>query len=209
MARTKSDLVADFRRSQIHVARATFARHGLAGATVDQVARTAGLAKGTISTWGLPVEGRNPLAGAGRGFDATAGRDFAGDRGGRHARRPSAAIPDPVGRLLRSPSRLLRVLPLRDDAGHAAARQAADVGDLCRPEQSLAGGAEGDRARGNIGGAKRTPPRSPSCVWPREWRCNACADGRTRRSKSSISRPGGCRRDWPSNEADHCVPRMP
>lgn len=46
---TKSDVVTDFRRSQIlDAARETFARQGMTGTTVDGVARRAGVAKGTV-----------------------------------------------------------------------------------------------------------------------------------------------------------------
>ena len=46
---TKSDVVADFRRSQIlAAAERSFARHGLQATTVDQIARAAKLAKGTV-----------------------------------------------------------------------------------------------------------------------------------------------------------------
>ena len=50
MARlTKTHIVTDFRRSQIlDAARVTMARHGLARTTVDQIARAANVAKGTI-----------------------------------------------------------------------------------------------------------------------------------------------------------------
>jgi TetR/AcrR family fatty acid metabolism transcriptional regulator len=47
--RTKSDVVSDFRRAQIlEAARQSFARHGLNGTTVDQIARAARVAKGTV-----------------------------------------------------------------------------------------------------------------------------------------------------------------
>jgi len=47
--RTKTHVVTDFRRSQIlAAARLTMARHGLARTTVDQIARAANVAKGTI-----------------------------------------------------------------------------------------------------------------------------------------------------------------
>ena len=46
---TKAHVVTDFRRSQIlEAARVTVARHGLARTTVDQIARAAKVAKGTI-----------------------------------------------------------------------------------------------------------------------------------------------------------------
>lgn len=46
---TKSDVVSEFRRAQIlDAARQTFARHGLKSATVDQIARAARVAKGTV-----------------------------------------------------------------------------------------------------------------------------------------------------------------
>jgi TetR/AcrR family fatty acid metabolism transcriptional regulator len=46
---TKADVVSEFRRSQIlDAARQTFARHGLKSATVDQIARAARVAKGTV-----------------------------------------------------------------------------------------------------------------------------------------------------------------
>src|SRR3954471_16229356 len=46
---TKTAVVTDFRRSQIlDAARVTVARHGLAHATVDQIAKAAKVAKGTI-----------------------------------------------------------------------------------------------------------------------------------------------------------------
>ena len=46
---SKTAVVADFRRSQIlDAARENFARHGLAGTTVDGIARRAGVAKGTV-----------------------------------------------------------------------------------------------------------------------------------------------------------------
>jgi TetR/AcrR family fatty acid metabolism transcriptional regulator len=47
--RTKSDVVSDFRRAQIlEAARRSFARHGLNGTTVDEIARAARVAKGTV-----------------------------------------------------------------------------------------------------------------------------------------------------------------
>ena len=47
--RTKSDVVSDFRRAQIlEAARRSFARRGLSGTTVDQIARAARVAKGTV-----------------------------------------------------------------------------------------------------------------------------------------------------------------
>lgn len=46
---TKTAVVSDFRRNQIlDAARASFAKHGLAATTVDQIARAAKLAKGTV-----------------------------------------------------------------------------------------------------------------------------------------------------------------
>lgn len=46
---SKSDIVTDFRRTQIlDAARESFATHGMAGTTVDGIARRAGLAKGTV-----------------------------------------------------------------------------------------------------------------------------------------------------------------
>ena len=46
---SKTTLVTDFRRGQIlDAARASFAKHGLAATTVDQIARAAKLAKGTV-----------------------------------------------------------------------------------------------------------------------------------------------------------------
>jgi TetR/AcrR family fatty acid metabolism transcriptional regulator len=50
MARqTKADLVSDFRRAQIlDGARRSFGHHGLDATTVDQIARTARVAKGTV-----------------------------------------------------------------------------------------------------------------------------------------------------------------
>jgi AcrR family transcriptional regulator len=46
---TKTHVVTDFRRAQIlEAARVTVARHGLARTTVDQIARAAKVAKGTI-----------------------------------------------------------------------------------------------------------------------------------------------------------------
>ena len=46
---SKTDIVGDFRRAQIlDAARESFARDGLAGTTVDGIARRAGLAKGTV-----------------------------------------------------------------------------------------------------------------------------------------------------------------
>jgi AcrR family transcriptional regulator len=48
-ARTKATVVADFRRTQIlDAARASFAHHGLRGTTMDDIARRARVAKGTI-----------------------------------------------------------------------------------------------------------------------------------------------------------------
>jgi AcrR family transcriptional regulator len=48
-ARTKAAVVADFRRAQIlDAARASFATHGLRGATMDDIARRAHVAKGTV-----------------------------------------------------------------------------------------------------------------------------------------------------------------
>ncbi len=49
MRSTKAAVVSDFRRGQIvDAARQTFVRHGLAGATVSQIARAADVAKGTV-----------------------------------------------------------------------------------------------------------------------------------------------------------------
>jgi AcrR family transcriptional regulator len=46
---TKTAVVTDFRRAQIlDAARENFARYGLAGTTVDDIARRAGMAKGTV-----------------------------------------------------------------------------------------------------------------------------------------------------------------
>ena len=46
---SKTAVVTDFRRSQIlGAAREAFAKHGLAGTTVDGIAKRAGLAKGTV-----------------------------------------------------------------------------------------------------------------------------------------------------------------
>jgi len=46
---TKADVVGDFRRSQIlDAARRSFIDKGLSGTTVDGIARTAGVAKGTV-----------------------------------------------------------------------------------------------------------------------------------------------------------------
>ena len=46
---TKTDVVADFRRTQIlDAARDSFIANGLSGTTVDGIARTAGVAKGTV-----------------------------------------------------------------------------------------------------------------------------------------------------------------
>jgi TetR/AcrR family fatty acid metabolism transcriptional regulator len=46
---SKTEVVTDFRRSQIlGAAREAFAKHGLAGTTVDGIARRAGVAKGTV-----------------------------------------------------------------------------------------------------------------------------------------------------------------
>lgn len=46
---TKADIVGDFRRTQIlDAARQCFVRHGIAGTTVDDIARGAGVAKGTV-----------------------------------------------------------------------------------------------------------------------------------------------------------------
>ena len=46
---SKAEVVTDFRRSQIlDAAREAFAKHGLAGTTVDGIAKRAGLAKGTV-----------------------------------------------------------------------------------------------------------------------------------------------------------------
>src|SRR5262245_11068202 len=47
--KTKTELVTDFRRSQIlDAARKSFITRGLAGTTVDGIARIAGVAKGTV-----------------------------------------------------------------------------------------------------------------------------------------------------------------
>src|ERR1044071_5823073 len=46
---SKADVVVDFRRAQIlDAARQQFVRHGVTGTTVDAVAKTAGVAKGTV-----------------------------------------------------------------------------------------------------------------------------------------------------------------
>ena len=46
---SKADVVTDFRRSQIlAAAREAFARQGLAGTTMDGIAKRAGVAKGTV-----------------------------------------------------------------------------------------------------------------------------------------------------------------
>lgn len=46
---SKAEVVTDFRRAQIvDAARQAFARHGLAGTTMDGIARRAGVAKGTV-----------------------------------------------------------------------------------------------------------------------------------------------------------------
>jgi AcrR family transcriptional regulator len=46
---SKTEVVTDFRRSQIlDAARDAFARHGLAGTTVEGIAKRAGVAKGTV-----------------------------------------------------------------------------------------------------------------------------------------------------------------
>jgi len=46
---SKTDIVTDFRRSQLlDAARERFGKHGLAGTTVDGIAKSAGVAKGTI-----------------------------------------------------------------------------------------------------------------------------------------------------------------
>jgi AcrR family transcriptional regulator len=46
---TKTDVVSDFRRGQIlEAARQYFIKHGLADTTVDAIARSAGMAKGTV-----------------------------------------------------------------------------------------------------------------------------------------------------------------
>lgn len=46
---SKADVVSDFRRTQLlAAARDCFARSGVAGTTVDGIARTAGVAKGTV-----------------------------------------------------------------------------------------------------------------------------------------------------------------
>ena len=47
--RTKAAVVSEFRQTQIlHAARACFAKHGLAAVTMDQIAKRARVAKGTI-----------------------------------------------------------------------------------------------------------------------------------------------------------------
>ena len=49
MARTKQDVVSEFRTAGIlEAARKVFARKGFNGATVDEIAEAAGLAKGTV-----------------------------------------------------------------------------------------------------------------------------------------------------------------
>jgi AcrR family transcriptional regulator len=46
---SKTDVVTDFRRSQLlDAARERFGKHGLAGTTVDGIAKSAGVAKGTV-----------------------------------------------------------------------------------------------------------------------------------------------------------------
>lgn len=46
---SKTDIVTDFRRSQLlDAARERFGKHGLAGTTVDGIAKSAGVAKGTV-----------------------------------------------------------------------------------------------------------------------------------------------------------------
>lgn len=46
---SKTEIVSDFRRTQIlDAARQSFLRHGIAGATVEGIARAAGVAKGTV-----------------------------------------------------------------------------------------------------------------------------------------------------------------
>lgn len=46
---SKSDVITDFRRTQIiDAARESFARRGMGGTTVDGIARSAGVAKGTV-----------------------------------------------------------------------------------------------------------------------------------------------------------------
>ena len=46
---SKADVVAEFRRGQIlEAARSSFVRHGVTETTVDQIARNAGVAKGTV-----------------------------------------------------------------------------------------------------------------------------------------------------------------
>ena len=46
---SKTDVITDFRRTQIlDAARASFAKNGLSGTTVDGIARSAGVAKGTV-----------------------------------------------------------------------------------------------------------------------------------------------------------------
>lgn len=50
--KTKQDVVAEFRSSEIiDAARRIFARKGFAGASVDEIAEAAGLAKGTLYTY--------------------------------------------------------------------------------------------------------------------------------------------------------------
>jgi TetR/AcrR family fatty acid metabolism transcriptional regulator len=49
MARTKQEMVADFRRGAIlDAARTVFARRGFAGGILDEIAQEAGIAKGTV-----------------------------------------------------------------------------------------------------------------------------------------------------------------
>lgn len=49
LGKTKKDILLEFRTSEIlHAARTVFARHGFQAATVDEIAETAGVAKGTV-----------------------------------------------------------------------------------------------------------------------------------------------------------------
>jgi TetR/AcrR family transcriptional regulator len=46
---TKHDVIADFRRAElVHAANTVFARKGFAGASVEEIAKVAGVAKGTV-----------------------------------------------------------------------------------------------------------------------------------------------------------------
>jgi len=46
---SKTDVITDFRRTQIlDAARDSFAKHGMAGTTVDGISKSAGVAKGTV-----------------------------------------------------------------------------------------------------------------------------------------------------------------